>query len=189
MKKRLVIITWVSCSWKTTLQEELLARWWNRPLNFSTREPRDKNTLVAVDKEWDFYSKELDEYQFLPIETYFTKLKHWDFLEHTNYWGNWYAVSKFLPEWNTCIVLDPVGREQVLEKISRENLDIVVDTFYLDCSKELQLQRLVNRWDTEEEIKKRKKDFEWFSPSWRDMVIDWSWSPKLLADIIVNYKR
>ncbi len=163
--KNLVIITWVSWCWKTTLQNEMLKQWWRRPINFSTRKPRDVNS-ESTDDEWDFSSPELNEYVFLSENDYFTKLKNWDFLEHTNYNWNWYWISKYLPEWNICVILDPVWREQVLEKISRENPDINVVCVYLDIIPQVQEERLINRWDVINDIEKRKKDFNWFFPFW-----------------------
>jgi guanylate kinase len=61
----------VSASGKTTLQEELLKRDWNRPYNFTTRKPRSE--------------EELDEYVFITKEQFFEKMEKGDFLENTNY--------------------------------------------------------------------------------------------------------
>ena len=71
--RRIVIITWVSCSGKTTLQNELLARWWNRPINFTTRKPRTEEANIELWPlfEWDdFTASEFDEY----ISNYWTIL-------------------------------------------------------------------------------------------------------------------
>ena len=184
MNWRIVIITWVSCSWKTTLQNELLNRWWSRPLNFTTRKPRDVNALHYTDEDWDFSSKELDEYIFLSESNFFKKLKNWDFLENTNYMWNRYWVSRYLPKWNICIVLDPVWRNQVMEHFSR--LWIEYETYYLVISKELQEKRLLKRWDTEKEILRRKRDFNWFSATNKCKILRWDLSWEELADIIEN---
>ena len=120
--KTLVILTWPSWSGKTTLQQELLNRWWSRPLNFTTRKPRTKERIenLSSSPPWeDFLSEELDEYIFLTEWQYMKKLINWDFLEHTNWYGNWYWMSKFLPEWDVIAILDPVGRAQVMEKAAR----------------------------------------------------------------------
>jgi len=172
---RLVIITWVSASGKTTLQDELLSRGWKRPINFTTRKPRSDD--------------EMDEYLFLTEEQYFFKLRKWDFLEHTNYGWNWYGVWKALPEWeDVCVVLDPVGKTQVLEKIARENIDVKVDCFFLECSKELQKTRLEKRGDSAEEVEKRERDFKWMYPQNSDILVDGGWSWKLLADLVEGTK-
>ncbi len=161
---KLIILTWISASWKTTTQEELMKRWWKRPINFTTREPRNDD--------------ELDEYIFLTKEQYFLKMQAGDFLEHTNYNGNWYGISNTLPEWNVCIVLDPVGREQVLEKIAREKREVEVRCIYLEISRELQEERLKERgteWA-------RSTDIEWFSPNWKSEIFDGSRSVISITD-------
>ena len=182
MNRRIVIITWVSASWKTTLQDELLKRWWQRPLNFTTRKPRDVNAFIDLDNDWDFNSKELDEYIFLSKENFFKKMKNWDFLENTNYWWNFYWASTFLPKWNVCIILDPVWRSQVLEYFTRRWID--VETFFIEISQELQEERLIKRLDTEKEILRRKRDFNWFSPTNKCIRLNWRMDTKILANII-----
>lgn len=157
--RNLLIITWVSASGKTTLQEELLSRWWSWPINFTTRAPRNEG--------------ELDEYVFLNKEQFFFKLNKWDFLEHTNYNWNWYGVSKWLPEWDICVVLDPVWREQVLEKIVREDIQVRVTCIYLRIDEKLQMKRLLERWDTSEQIELRSTDFDWFQPNEGSYTLDW----------------
>lgn len=166
----LLIITWVSASGKTSIQEELLKRWWVRPINFTTRKPRS--------------DEELDEYVFLDKDKYFIKLWKWDFLEHTNYNWNWYGVSKYLPNWNVCIVLDPVGREQVLEKIAREWLKYNVTCVYLEIDKKLQTERLNKRWDSPEQKKLRSVDFQWFSPNGNSLIFNWAEDIEVLANKI-----
>lgn len=169
--RRIIIITWVSWSWKTTLQEELLRRWWVRPLNFTTRNPRS--------------DLEQDEYIFLTKEQYLYKFWMWDFLENTNYWWNMYAVSKYLPEeWNICIVLDPVGRAMASEYFIRNNIEF--ETIYLDINEKIQEERFLKRWDSIEEVNKRKKDFNWFSPTNNCTILDWRTDVDILANLIWN---
>lgn len=155
-----MIITWVSWSWKTTLQQELLKRWWRRPINFTTRKPRNE--------------EELDEYVFLNKEHFFYKLNKWDFLEFTNYNGNFYWVSNQNLDWNICVILDPVWREQVLEKLNRMNYNWNIILIHLNISEAEQKRRLKKRWDTEESIKIRANDFKWFSPHIKAIVLDWN---------------
>jgi len=184
---RIVIITGVSCSGKTSLQNELLQRWWNRPLNFTTRKPRTEEALIELWPlfEWDdFTAPEFDEYVFLSRENFLKKLKNGDFLEHTNYWWEFYGVSRFLWKWNTCIVLDPIGRSQVQEHFVRRWIEI--ETYYMDINKELQLERLENRWDTEKQIIRRVRDFKWFSPTNKCVRLNWKEDSDILADFIDN---
>ena len=168
MNRRILLITGVSCSWKTTLQKYMLEQGWQKPINFSTRQARN--------------DEELDEYVFLTEDQYFTKLKNWDFLEHTNYWWNWYWISKHLPEGNVCIILDPIWRAMASEYFIRNNISF--ETIFLDCDLELQQTRLLKRWDNEEEIKKRTKDFSWFYPTNKCKVLEWRIDTNLLYKLI-----
>lgn len=167
--RRIVLITGVSWSGKTTIQEELLKNGWTRPINCTTRLPR-----------WDY---ELDEYLFLTKDQYFSKLRNWDFLEHTNYNGNWYAICNSLPEeWNISIILDPVGRAMAMEWFTRKNIPF--EMYYIEISKEEQLKRLIARWDTEEQIKERQNDFNWFSWNKFSTILDWEKPTDYLVNII-----
>lgn len=186
--RRIVILTWVSCSWKTTLQDELLRRWWKRPLNCTTRKPRDENALLSLDSDWDFSSKELDEYIFMSETNFFKKMRNWDLLENTKYGWNYYWViwwgRIWLPKWNICIILDPIWRSQVLEYFTSRWINI--ETYYIDIPKELQEERLIYRWDNEKQILTRKKDYNWFSPTNKCKRLNWADDIKVLADIIEN---
>lgn len=172
MKNKLLIITWASASGKTTLQDELLKRGWKRPLNFTTRQMRSE--------------KELDEYVFLEKERYMYLLEYWAFLEFTNGYWNWYAISANLPDGDVCIVLDPTWREQVLQKMARMEHNYDIKCLYLDIDKDLQTERLKNRWDTPENIKIRWDDFKFFSPNWKSFILEWAEPTVLLANEIEN---
>jgi len=161
----LVLITWVSWSWKSSLQQELLNRGFVKPANFSTRQARS--------------DEELDDYIFVNKDIFMTKLKNWDFLESTNYWWNFYWIPNILAENfvigdDICIVVDPVGREQILEKISRLWVNINVMLVYLEINKLVQQTRLWKRGDSKEEMEKRAKDFDWFFPTPSSIILDWT---------------
>lgn len=199
--KKLLLITWVSASWKTTLQEELLRRGWNRPINFTTRQPRDVRTILELEenkKNWideeeknkneDFSSRELDEYVFLTQEQFFDKLSKWHFLESTNYWGNFYAVSKHLPEGNVAIIVDPVWRAQIMEKVARElEGEYELFTAYLNISIDEQVERLEKRWTVAMEISNRLKDFIWMHPTDWCKQLDGTKDVEQLADELEEF--
>lgn len=206
--ERLVIVTWISGSWKSTLQENVMREYgYTRPINFTTRKPRSKDAIEELRENkiwwhrdevneteyeqpcWDFSSEELGEYIFLSQKQYFKKLANWDFLEHTNYNGNWYGVSSHLPDENMCIVLDPVWLEQVKEKMTRLYPEVKLVCIYLEINEEVQRERLEKRWDDEEKIKERMKDNKWFSPSKKSVVLDWTKSEiALLEEVWVVLK-
>lgn len=87
---------------------------------------------------------------------------------------------------NMCVVLDPIWRATVLEWINRNDVNWDVKTVYIDCSEELQEERLEKRWDVIWEIKKRKKDLKWFHPTPNCLIISANTSTSTFADIIEN---
>lgn len=170
-KKRIAIITAPSWAWKTTIQNELVARGWKSPANFTTRKPRSDD--------------ELDSYVFITEEQFVAKVKNDDFIEFTNYNWNWYWISKHLDESsNVCLVLDPIWRSSALEKIYRLDLPFETNTYFLDISPQVQEERLRKRWDDENSIEERKRDFKWFSPTNNCIVVSWEQDTKIIADII-----
>jgi len=178
---RIILITWVWASWKTTLQEELLRRWWNRPVNFTTRKPRSAD-INDIDSDWDYISTERDEYIFLSRDNFITKYINWDFIEVTNPWDRLYWISKYMPEWNVVMVVDPVGRDQILEHFSHKWIE--VETYFMSCSKDLQYERLIKRWDDDKSIAEKRRDFKWITPTAKCTIISGKKDPSVLADVI-----
>jgi len=109
-------------------------------------------------------------------------MENWDFLESTETYGELYWISKYLPEGNTVAVLDPVGRNQVMEKCIR--LWIPFKTIYLDISPELQRLRLEERRMSVIDIRTREKDFDWFDKTKFCLSINWDNDIKKIADEI-----
>jgi guanylate kinase len=60
---------------------ELIFNGCHKPLQFTTRKPRD--------------DKELDDYVFLTKEQFIRKLDNGDFIEHIVYNGEYYAITKY----------------------------------------------------------------------------------------------
>lgn len=158
--KFLVIVTWVSGSWKTTLVNELVSDYgFVQPLQFTTRNPR-----------WD---RELDEYIFLTKEQFNKKLENWDFCENTIYWDNYYGItSHFDTNKKNIVIVEPVGKAQ-LDKFCKIN-GIKPISIFLDIDeKEMEHRLWMYRGSTVQEIEKRKKDFLYFSPDGYNYVVDW----------------
>lgn len=183
--RRLVLITWVGWIGKTTLQNILIQKyWWNKPVSFTTRPPRSED-VSAVDWDGDYFSRERDEYVFLSKENFLKKLWNWDFLEMTFHDENtFYWVSRFLPDGDVCIVVDPVGRAQIMNYFISRWYE--VETYYIEGSEKLQEERLIERWDTEKWILRKKRDFLWFSPTNKCVRLSGKKSPSELADVIQN---
>lgn len=156
----LLIVTWVSGSWKTTLVNELVsAHGFAQPLQFTTRLPR-----------WD---KEMDEYIFLSKEVFSKKLENWDFCENVIYWNDYYALTSFMDfSKPNVVIVDPVWKAQVQKHCKINWIRCV--TLYLDIDEDIMEHRLwMYRGSTVSEIEKRKKDFLYFSQEWYDYVVDW----------------
>jgi guanylate kinase len=170
---RVILLTWVSWSWKTTIQERLLWEWFIRPINFSTREPRSDN--------------ELDEYVFITREQFLFKLNKWDFVEYTQYNWNFYWISKnwFNGDSPIIAIVDPLGREAIKEYLSRNG--IIPECYFISIDKDTQKERLTLRWDSKDDISRREKDFNWFSPSVNCRILDWNKSvDELIWFILTN---
>lgn len=186
---RIITITWVSASGKTTLQNDLRDRWWSKPINFTTRPPRTTDaTRQLKSKNWkweDFTAEELDEYVFLTKEQFETKLTNWDFLEHTEFKGNYYWVSNSFPEdTNIAIVVEPNWREQI--RVYAEANNISFTPYFLYLPENIQEERLRERgWNWEE----RLWDANVIQPSadWQDIILNATLSRKVLADLVESY--
>jgi hypothetical protein len=181
-----VILTWVSGSWKTTIQEKLLELWRRRPINFTTREMRDES--------------ELDEYIFISKAQFLTKLKNWDFLEHVEYNGNFYGISNYFLRdsfkiwhkeykaanlWNKIVIVaEPVWREQIAVALSKAW--IKYKKYFLDIPPEVQYKRLVKRWDNILSIRERLNDFDTFCPTAKCHVLNWELDIDLLVHLITH---
>lgn len=170
MWSKIAIITGRSASGKTTLQKELIERWWVTPVNFTTREPRN--------------DEEYDDYIFLTKDQYFEKLKRWDFFEYMELNWEYYAISRF---WDTgknvVLVLDVAWREQVIKKLYSDG--VPYKTFYLDIDTDTQVGRMIDRWDRTLDIEKRVKN-ELYFPTPECNIFDGKTDTKTLANIIEN---
>lgn len=163
---KIITITGISWSWKTTLQNELQRRGWAKPLNFTTRQPRN---------DW-----ELDEYVFLTKEQFKEKRNLWHFLEHTEYRDNFYWISKFIDkDKDLAVVVEPNGREQIREFAEAHSLPF--KAYFLELDRETQEQRLSRRGGN---WKERLWDEELISPKEGDTILDWKASPEYLANLI-----
>ena len=155
----IIILTWVSWSWKTSLQKVFLQNWWSTPINYTTRKSRN--------------DAELDEYVFINKDIYCKKIINWDFIEHTEYNWQFYGISKsFLyKEWRYIVVLDEVWRNQFIRFLTYLNIKYV--TVFLEIEKETVKTRLINRWDDKKSIEMRLKDFDIMEPTTKCKIVDW----------------
>ena len=168
---KIVIITWVSWSWKTTIQDRLKEEGWYKPINFTTRKPRS--------------NEELDDYVFITKKQFFKKLENWDFLEFTTYWWNYYWISKFdIDNRNFAIIADPIGRSQLIKYF--ETLWLKYHLIFLEIDEHTQKQRLINRWDNKSDIDKRLLDRKWFESTNESVIIPATHSTDFIVDYILD---
>ena len=164
-----ITITGDSCSWKSSLWEELIKRNWKSPYNYTTRPPRDDS--------------ELDSYVFISEALYKEKKDRGEFAVVTSQYGYNYAMSKIMPEGNVFVIIDESGRDSYRE--SWENWEMFVKSFasfFLSIDEALQKLRLEKRNEDEETINKRLATS--FSPTASCLILNWADTVEETADII-----
>lgn len=170
---KILTLTWVSWSWKTTLQDELIKKhWWHKPINWTTRKPRSDT--------------ELDEYVFCTREQFIQKKENGDFIEDTYYNGNYYWMTWPLDKnKNYVIVLEPVWLAVYKKYFALNNLEFT--SFFLDVDEDTQEYRLwVLRRENVNTIKERKKDFDFMYGFQYDYMLDWKLPIDTNIQIILN---
>lgn len=198
---KIILLTWVSWSWKTTLQEHLMDKYgYVKPINYTTRKPRDKKTILELEEnkqwwesldetpllEW-FTSKELDEYIFCTKDQFELKMRNWDFAEFTmNYWEYYWILNQIDYSKDNCIIVDPVWAAVFRKKFLLEWREFT--SVFLDISEEEQEYRLwFKRRESVETIAQRKKDFLYFKDWKYDLVLNWEEETELIAMKLLNF--
>lgn len=169
-----ILLTWVSGSWKTTLQKYMKENcWFDIPTSWTTRPLRSDS--------------EMDEYVFITKAQFFAKINNWDFLEYTNYNNNFYGISRNIDKYkNYVIVLEPSGRVSA-EKFMIQN-GINYTSVFLDIDEDTQEYRLwVKRRESTNTIRERKKDFLYFKNIKYDYVVNWSLHTEEIARRILEF--
>lgn len=156
----LVTITGNSWSGKSFLGEELIKQGWKEVISFTTRPPRNDS--------------ELDRYVFVTDEMFEQLKAEWRFMESVEYKGNKYALSAHLPQSHCFAIVEPNGREQVLNWSWPFHK---VHTTFIEISEEERRRRLLERdWNLD-----RKNDN--FAPTENCLILNWEESRE------TNYKR
>jgi len=166
--RKIKILTWPSASGKTTLAEALLRLpWWEKPINYTTRQPRN--------------DKELDDYVFLTEKQYFKKMQNGDFLTTTSYSWNYYATWNINHLNDIVLVLAPDAREQVVSKCSSSHS---IATYFLAIDEETQADRLMERdWVIDEN---RVSDIKTMTPSTNCILLEAIHPHSLLLNLLTN---
>lgn len=168
-----IIFTGVSGSWKTTLMNKLVnERDAVRPIQFTTRKPRNDN--------------ELDEYVFLTKEQFITKLENGDFIEYVYYNWEYYAITKYFDRnVSNIFIVEPTWKSQIIKYFKSKWIKYI--SFFIELSEENAKERMENRWDTVQKIESRLEDFKYFCPEANDIVLDWRISIEKLSAIVKKY--
>ena len=158
VKGKLFILSSPAGGGKTTLANLLISEIPNlkRVITCTTRKPRpgEKNGV---------------DYFFLSEEEFKEKIKENDFLEYAIVHGNYYGTPKkeVLKELSKGIdlilVIDVQGMRQV-----KKNFKDAVSIFLLPPSFDTIIERMRQRGDTEEEIKKRLETAKKEIPAWKE---------------------
>jgi guanylate kinase len=172
---KIVLLTWVSWSWKSTLQNELINNyWWTKPINYTTRKPRWQNPY-KLDWTWDFCTQYMDEYIYVSHDDFIKKILNWDFAEFTNYNWEFYWMTKFIDySKNNIIIVDPIWLVFLKKKFRLEERKFI--SCYLEITKQTQEYRLgVIRRETSKVCNERAEDFKYFPYFEYDLILDWEW--------------
>lgn len=186
MNWKIILLTWVSWSWKTTLQEHLMDKYgYVKPLNCTTRKPRSL-TAYNTDKDNNFTNKELDEYLYLTHDQFELKMRNWDFAEFIHYnWEYYWVLNQIDYSKDNCIIVDPIWAAVFRKKFLIEGREFT--SVFLDISEAEQEYRLEKRWESVNSIRERKKDFLYFKDWKYDLVLNWEEETELIAMKLINF--
>lgn len=136
MKKIVVTLTGPSGAGKSTLESKLAQRGFARLVSTTTRAPRpgEQNGI---------------SYHFTDKDTFQTRLANGEMVEHVNFNGHFYGLTKsefdiaFSQEKPVVLVCDPIGLAQIKDFAAKEGWTMV--TVFVDNPDEVILERLVSR--------------------------------------------
>ena len=90
------------------------------------------------------------DYHFVSIDEFKNKIENDQFIEYTQYNGNYYGSTKDEISDDKIIILEPNG----FLKFKSLNIKSMV-SFFVECPKGVRKERMIERQDKEEDIKRR----------------------------------
>ena len=164
----------MSGSWKTTLQNYMLSKWYVTLYNFVTRQPRN--------------DKELDEYIFLTTKQVREKKARGDFVEEISYQGRFYGMSEYTTEGellknsskDVVAIVTPEWRRQFIDYCVVN--DVPFRTIFLDIDQEKQKERLNIRGEKEN----RTNDFQIIKPTMFCEIVNGDLTTEQIYLLITN---
>ncbi len=177
----LILITWVSWSGKTTLQNHCLEKGMTTLYNYVTRSPREDS--------------EIDSYIFLTEEQFEFKKANGELAEHVHYDNHYYWMSRrtltgkdLVNEVKDVVaIVTPDWREQLLELCKTEGIEC--RTFFLGISETIQEERILKRGGDMELVRRRKSDFDEFFYTEDCLVLDGTENTEVLYTKIMNDEK
>ncbi len=132
----MIILIGKSASGKTYIGKCLEKRGYEKIVTYTSRDKRNKE----IDGK---------DYYFLTKDEFLNKIKQNFFYEYVLYNNNYYGTSlKSLKKENSYLILEPNGFYKY-----KDLADVV--SFYIECDDDTLIERMVNRGDKPEDIKKR----------------------------------
>lgn len=153
----MIILIGPSASGKTEIVKYLVKHFnYSKFITTTTREKRI-NEINGVD------------YNFISLDDFLLKIKNNEFIEYVKYNSNYYGTLKRNISLTTCLIIEPSGL-----KAFKELKDPSIVSFYLETSKEIRKQRMIERKDKIEDINIRlKNDDEIFNVNNIKQYIDY----------------
>lgn len=168
------LVTGPSASGKSTLQDALIKKGWVRPINYTTRPPRN--------------DKELDEYVFIDQDAFAKKARNGDFAEWTQYRRQLYAMTKYLDySKDNVIVVDPIGKGAFEAFLIKSKVKFF--RIWVECPDYVRESRLNERRSNVIEFNERMGDSAWFNKvnNVYDVTVDGTWPAEEAANFVIKY--
>ena len=129
------------------------------------------------------------DYHFISLEQFKEDIDQNRFIEFVNYNSNYYGTYKNEISDNKVLIVEPKGLNSFL-KLNDEH----IVSFYIDCPKDIRKQRMIDRQDNPEDIKKRMANDDLYFEEAKKVVSlivenDGSNSLEDISTLILNYYK
>ena len=186
--KFLVCIIGGSGSGKSTLEDGIIIHdGFSKVVSTTTRDRRDGEHTGR-------------EYHFVDVESFINLQKNNELLEHVNFAGNYYGITK--SEFNKnadnlVLVVEPNGYMQILKYIKENNINITPIVIFMDISEKERFKNMIKRGDNPITIQERLKsetivqDFKKFGivPNIKVSKLNNSTTETIMEDIYLLFEK
>ena len=133
----MIIIIGCAGAGKSTIEKSLVRKGYKKITSYTSRPIRE-------------CEKEGVDYHFITEEDFKERLANDFFIEHTEYNGWFYGISKDTCDNNAIVVVEPYGFRQLK---SKKDLNII--SFFIEVPERVRLKRMVDRGDNLMEVFRR----------------------------------